>query len=161
MMTCVNCDINFLQRKAELIKTSDGYICTDCNAVRNDKNRAKYWNGPKNKIIRFYFYSTRGLALLNEARYLIMGVFALYYTLKLDNPVYLIGMFAVAIPVLIALGWLSVHHIGKVVDWLNIQFSTHFGRYQYTLLEEIRDAVRANSENGNSGNNIRKSADVL
>lgn len=106
------------------------------------EDKEKYWHGAKNRSIRLYFYTQRGLALLNEARYLIMGVFALYYTLKLDNPALMVAMFMVAVPVLIFLGWLSVNHMGKVIDWLNIQFSTHWGRYQYTLLEEIRDAVR-------------------
>lgn len=142
MKTCVECDVNFLQRKAELVVSDGEHICTDCRDVKKDRNRAKYWNGPKNKAIRFYFYSQRGLALLNEARYLIMGVFALYYTLRLENPAFLVVMFAIAIPILIFIGWVSVHHIGKVVDWLNVQFSTHFGRYQITLLEEIRDALK-------------------
>lgn len=143
MHTCIDCDINFLQRKSELVKTTDGgYICTDCRDLKEDRNRARYWNGSTNKLIRFYFYSQRGLALLNEGRYLIMGVFALYYTLKLENPLLLVGMFGVAVPVLIVLGWVQVHKVGKVVDWLSIQFSTHWGRYQYTLLEEIRDELR-------------------
>lgn len=115
----------------------------------DEKNRSLYWDGFKNKAIRFYFYVQRGLALLNEARYLIMGIFALYYTLRLDNPFILVGMFAIAIPVLIILGWLSVHHIGKVIDWLNIQYSTHFSRYQITLLEEIRDELRIKKESCN------------
>lgn len=143
MKVCSECDINFLYKKAELVKDADGEdICSECLDKKLDKNRVKYWNGSTNKLIRFYFYSQRGLALLNEGRYLVMAVFALYYTLKLSNPIYLIGMFGVAVPVLIVLGWVQVHKVGKVVDWLSIQFSTHFGRYQYTLLEEIRDSIR-------------------
>ena len=148
MNTCVDCDINFLQRKSELVRLDDqSHICTDCKDMRGDKNRAKYWKGGHNKAIRFYFYCQRGLSLLNEARYLLMGVFALYYTLKLTNPIYLVVMFAVAIPILIGLGWLSVHKIGKVIDWLNIEFSSHWSRYNYTLLEEIRDAVKEKKSN--------------
>lgn len=143
MHTCEDCDIGFLYKKAELISSTGGkYICTDCRDKKEDKNRAMYWNGSANKLIRFYFYSQRGLSLLNECRYLIMGVFALYYTLKLSNPLLLIVMFWLSVPVLIVLGWVQVHKVGKVVDWLSIQYSTHWGRYQYTLLEEIRDELR-------------------
>lgn len=143
MQTCIDCDINFLQRGSELIRhDGGGHICKECEARRVDKNIARYWNGSENKLIRFYFYSQRGLALLNEGRYLVMGVFALYYTLKLTNPIWLVGMFVVAVPVLIVLGWVAVHRVGKVVDWLNVQFSTHWGRYQYTLLETQVDLLK-------------------
>lgn len=148
MIVCSNCNINFIQRKSELIKDVDGtHICTDCHNHKVDKNHATYFLGGKNKAIRYYFYSQRGLALLNEGRYLIMGVFALYYTLKLTNPLMLVGMFAIAIPLLITIGWFSVNHVGKVVDYLNIKYSTHYGKLQFTLLEEIRDAVKAKNCN--------------
>ncbi len=114
--------------------------------ILDKNNKSLFWDGTENKLIRFYFYAQRGLSLLNEARYLLIGTFALYYTLRLDNPIFLVLIFLVAVPVLIALGWLSVHRMGKVIEWLNIQYSTHWGRYQYTLLEEIRDELRNKKE---------------
>ena len=100
------------------------------------ENKKKYWDGKSNKAIRYYFYAKRGLALLNEFRYLIMAIFALYYTLRLSNPIYLILMFCVSLPVLIGFGYLCVHHMAKVIEFLNVEFSTHFRRYQIQLQEK-------------------------
>lgn len=97
--------------------------------------KKKYWNGSTNKFIRYYFYSQRGLALFNEFRYLFMLIFGIYITFKLTNPIYLVGMFLISTPLLILVGYVSVHYVSKVMDWLSVEFSTHFGRYSYTLLE--------------------------
>jgi hypothetical protein len=99
--------------------------------------RDKYWNGAKNKVIRYYFYVRKGLELLNEFRYLIMGILGFYYALRLSNPFMLVIMFCIAVPILIVFGWLSVHHISRVVEWLAVQYSTHWSRYSYDLQEEI------------------------
>ena len=99
--------------------------------------KSQYWDGFKNKSIRYYYYVRRGLELLNEFRYLIMGILGFYYALKLDNPMMMVVMFGASIPILIILGWLMVHHIAKVIEWLNIQYSTHWSRYTYDLQEEI------------------------
>lgn len=111
--------------------------------------KEKYWDGNANKIIRYYYYSQRGLALFNEFRYVFMLIFGVYITLKLQNPLWLVGMFLISIPILIGVGWVAVHHVSKVVDWLSIEFSTHWGRYTYDLQEqqnriltEIRDEMK-------------------
>lgn len=98
-------------------------------------NKNIYWDGNSNKFIRYYFYSQRGLALFNEFRYLFMVIFGVYFALKLNNPIWFVLMFVVSVPILCFFGWLSVHKIAKVVDWLNIEFSTHWGRYGYELQE--------------------------
>jgi hypothetical protein len=64
-----------------------------------------------------------------------MTIFGLYVLLKLNNPVWFVAMFLLSLPVLILLGWIQVHHLAKVMDWLNIEFSTHWGRYGYELQE--------------------------
>jgi hypothetical protein len=64
-----------------------------------------------------------------------MAVFGLYYTLHLHQPLWLIGMFSISIPMLIAIGHFSLHHMGKVQDWLTVKFSTHYGKYTYDLME--------------------------
>jgi len=109
---------------------------------------SKYWDGNKNRSIRYYFYMQRGLTLLNEFRYLIMAVFAVYITLKFENPLMLPLMFLVALPVLVFLGYLSVHHIAKVIEYLNVQYATHWSRYgiglqekRNALLKEINEKI--------------------
>ena len=110
----------------------------------------KFWNGRKNKSIRYYFYMQQGLLLLNEFRYLIMAVFAVYLTFKLENPLFLPLMFLVALPVLVFLGYLSVHHIAKVIEYLNIQYSTHWSRYGIDLQEKRNKSLEEiNAKLGN------------
>lgn len=101
----------------------------------NEDLKKKYWDGKHNELIRYYYYSQRGLALFNEFRYVFMVIFGIYLALKLSNPLWLVAMFAVSLPLLIGIGWLAVHKISKVVDWLNVEFATHWGRYTYTLQE--------------------------
>lgn len=95
-----------------------------------------YWNGTTNKIVRFYFYIQRGLLFLNEFRYLIMAILAIYALLKMDNPWMMLLMFVVAIPVLTILGWIYTHKMAKVMDFLNVQYSTHWTRYSFELQEK-------------------------
>lgn len=102
----------------------------------------KYWNGTKNKIIRYYFYISKGLDLFNAFRYVFMAIFGLYLILKLKNAFWLLGMFSVSIPCLMAAGWYSIHHMGKVIDWLTTRFSSHYGLASFELQKEIRDAVQ-------------------
>lgn len=109
----------------------------------------QYWDGYKNKTIRYYFYVQKGLALFNEFRYLLMGVFALYMMMKLDNIILLPIMFFSAIPILLFFGWLSVHHIDKVIEFLNIQYATHFSRYNIKLQEEQLEELRRLNEKRN------------
>ena len=124
----------------------------------NRSNNVKaYWDGNQNKVIRYYFYSRRGLELFNEFRYLIMVIFGVYYTLKMSHPILLVLMFAISIPVLCIAGWVSVHKMSKVIDWLNVEFSTHWGRYGYELqekqnkiLSEINERIK---QIGNNNNN--------
>lgn len=122
-----------------------------------DEKNLQYWDGTENKVIRFYFYSQRGLALLNEARYLIMGAFALYYTLRLDNPIYLVLIFIGALPVMIFLGWLSVHRMGKVIDYLNVRFSTYYAKKQFDIFEGILKEIKLlNSKSENTSGNYKE-----
>jgi len=112
----------------------------------------RYWTGTKNKTIRYYYYIQKGLLLLNEMRYLILGIFTIYFTLKFDNILLIPLMFICCLPILLTLGWLAVHHMDKVIEYLNIEFATHFSRHnidlqerQLQMLGEILDELKRNS----------------
>ena len=109
--------------------------------VNDTENETKYWKGNKNKAIRYYFYAQNGLKLLNEFRYLLMAIFALYYALRIDNIFLIPIMFFVALPILILLGWISIHHMQKVMEWIDIKFATHWGRYSYELQEKRNELL--------------------
>ena len=102
----------------------------------------EYWTGFKNRIIRYHFYIQKGLDLFNSFRYLGLTIIGIYFALKVDNPSLLIIMFAVAIPLLMLVGWASVHHIGKVVDYLNVRFSSHYTIKTFELLTEILEEIK-------------------
>jgi hypothetical protein len=114
--------------------------------------KKRYWDGKQNQLIRYYYYSQRGLALFNEFRYVFMVIFGVYLAMKLTNPVWLVVMFAVSLPLLIGVGWLAVHKVSKVVDWLNVEFATHWGRYTFTLQELqnklLEDILKELKKNG-------------
>ncbi len=107
-----------------------------------DHKEHEYWQGTKNKLIRYYFYMSRGLDLFNNFRYIFMAIFGLYLVLKLKNALWLLAMLGISVPMLMVIGYYSIHHIGKIVDWLNVRFSTHYSLLQITLLEEIRDEIK-------------------
>jgi hypothetical protein len=47
------------------------------------------------------------------------------------------------------MGYLATHHINKIMDWLNIQFGTHYGIETFKLQQEIRDAVKKIADRDN------------
>ena len=107
----------------------------------NDEN---YTKGGKNRLIAGYFYLSNGLAILNEFRNLFLGIFALYITLKLTDPIIMVYLTIISIIVLTIVGYFVVHHVAKIKEWLTVKFGTHYGvkNYDYVkrqveLLEEI------------------------
>lgn len=90
----------------------------------------------KNNLIKLYFYLNNGVAILNNFRNLFLGIFALYFTLKLTSPILLVVMFLVAIPILVVCGYYNVHHISKLSEQLSVKFGTFYGIKQFELTEE-------------------------
>lgn len=101
-----------------------------------EEQKQKYWYGTKNKMIRYFYYVQRGLDTFNQAKYMLMAIFGLYIMLKMNNPLLLVAMFMSCIPVLIVVGYVTIHHMAKPTEWLGIQFGSHWGRYNYTLIEQ-------------------------
>lgn len=100
------------------------------------KINPKYWDGTHNKFIRYYYYVQRGLAFFNEFRYLIMAIFGLYYTLKMDNPFLIPVMFVICTPFLLVIGYLYIHKMAKIMEYYTLLFSTHWGLYTMDLTEQ-------------------------
>lgn len=112
--------------------------------MRNQEtDRKQNWDGAKNKSVRMYFYCQRGLALINEFRYVIMTIFGVYMLLKLNNPWIMVAMFVVIVPILIVLGWMQVHHMAKVMNWLDVEFASFWSRYGFELSERSVKALES------------------
>ena len=108
--------------------------------------KIKYWDGGLNHSIRFYFYIQRGLALLNEFRYLVMIVMATYALLRLENPWLMPIMFFASLPVLLVFGHISVHTMSKVMDFLGVQFGTYQSKRSLELQEQTLEALNKLNE---------------
>jgi membrane protein implicated in regulation of membrane protease activity len=115
------------------------------------KDDKQYLEGTENWFIRAYFYCSNGLIILNEFRNLFLGILGLYIALKWDNIGLAIGLFVISVIILTIAGYYKVHKVGKVTEFLNIRFSSHFGKktYDFTednnkLLREIRDLLNEN-----------------
>jgi hypothetical protein len=100
------------------------------------KDDKVYLKGTENKAIRWYFYLNAGLNVLNQFRNLLIGVFAIYAFMKLDNVLWLPVMLLPCLPVLALLGWYQTHRMAKISEWLALRFSTHFGIKQFNYQEE-------------------------
>ena len=123
--------------------------------IRKKYRNVSYWKGSKNKAVRWYFYCQRGLALFNEFRYLIMLIFGAYMLLKLDNWLWMLLMFSVSVPALVFFGWLQTHHMAKIMDWLGVEFASHWSRYGLAMSERSLDMAEENYTN------IKKMAKIL
>ena len=121
--------------------------------------RLQYWVGWKNKVYRYWFYIKQGNGVINEFRNLFLIILGTVFTFKQDFPIlkdlrFLSIIFGVCFLALFITGYYFTHKVNKVIDWLSIEFSTHWGRYGYflqekqnTLLEEILKNFKL-SENG-------------
>lgn len=105
---------------------------------RIDEYVPQYWEGRKNILIRYYIYALKGLGQVNEFKYLAAGILATYYTLKFTNPIWMLWIFSISIPVLIIIGRWQLHKVSKVTEWVNTQFGSVNGYNGYNMqIEQI------------------------
>lgn len=112
----------------------------------NPENQKNYWDGNLNKCYRFWFYLNRGIDMFNQWKYIFALFFGIYFTLHLKNPLWLLAMVCISLPILMFFGYWSVHKMGKVIEWLTIKYSTHYANYQIELFEQIRDELKTLNE---------------
>lgn len=95
-----------------------------------------YDKGVVNQGVRVWFYLQRGLDLLNTFKYLVAGILAFYYALKLDSYEVLVFLFVISIPILTFFGWFHTHKMAKALEWRNMVFSSYFARHNVDLAEQ-------------------------
>ena len=121
---------------------------TQFNAFEiNESTRKRYFDGWKNKLIRIYYYIKTGLNVVNEWKYIAVGIIALAVLLKLDGIRWLIGMGVISVPILLVIGYLWAHKVEKRFEWFNIEFTTHFSKRNYALQERQTKALEDILEN--------------
>lgn len=85
---------------------------------------------------KIIFYILRGVDFVNNFKYVGVFIFGIYVLLKLDNAWWLVLISIIALPILLVLGWVFVHKLAKIIDWLTIQYATFWSRYSFTLQEK-------------------------
>ncbi len=110
--------------------------------------------GIENKLIRYYFYLNTGLNILNQFRNLFLGIFALYFTFHFTDPLLLAVLFVVGTIILTFMGYYSIHRMNKVLEWVGMRFSTHYGirtynfaQGQYEEAKKIRELLEEYEKN--------------
>lgn len=111
--------------------------------MEHDDKNPQYWNGAENRAIRHGFYCLKGVDIFNMVRNPIWTILGIYAILKLDNPWWIVVMTVPSIIVFWLAGYLWVHRVGRVFDYLTVRFSTHYAKKQFDIFEgmlkELRD----------------------
>lgn len=116
----------------------------------NDDYHSKSW---MNLAKKGYFYLGRGLAELNNWKNLFIGIIGLCIAVKIESIWIMAVIFAISIPILIVAGYVMVHRVSRMMDYLSIKFGSHFATRnfdyvegQYELMKEIRNMLAENKK---------------
>lgn len=93
----------------------------------------EYWEGNQNIINRYWTYLKKGLDLITEARYLIISILGGYAVLKLTNPLWLVAMFVVSIPILTVVGRWYLIKVSKAQEFVTTVKGSVLGYKPYNL----------------------------
>lgn len=90
--------------------------------------------------------------MINEFRNVFFIIIGAYFSLKINLPIWMgavimLGMFLISIPILIVAGWFSVHRMGKVIDYLNVKFSTHYAKEQFEIFKGMYSELKEINKN--------------
>jgi hypothetical protein len=106
--------------------------------------KPEYWEGRKNVFVRYWVYLSTGLDFINQAKYLIAGIMAVYALLHFTNPWTMVIMFLVSVPIITVLGHWKLYKVSKTQEYVSTTKGTvtGYGVYNMTvkmvqLLEKI------------------------
>ena len=109
----------------------------------------EYWKGNGNRLVRMYYYAQRGLALLNDFKYLFAAILGVYITLKFTNPIWMGVMAIVSLPPLIFIGRWQLRKVARVSEWVGTHFGSVLGYNRYNievrmvnLMEDIKEELK-------------------
>ena len=111
----------------------------------------EFWEGKTNILVRLWTYAKRGLDIVNDFKYLGAGIFASYYTLKLVNPIWMVMMFVVALPILILIGRWHLFRASKTQEFVTTVKGSVLGydsfNIQVEILEKLEEINKKLDEN--------------
>ena len=101
-----------------------------------------YWEGKQNIVNRYWTYLKKGLDLITEARYLIISILGGYAVLKLTDPLWLVAMFGVSIPILTVVGRWYLIHVSKAQEFVTTVKGSVLGYKPYNISVENLEIQR-------------------
>lgn len=97
-------------------------------------------SGPKNWSVRLYFYATKGMDIINYFRVLGMGILGFCFITKISDPLKICVFFVIAFPIVIFIGYIFVHYMAVVLEFLGVRYTTAWNKYSFELQERQTDA---------------------
>lgn len=101
----------------------------------------EFWEGKENIFVRLLTYSKVGVNQLNDYKYVGATIFGLYYTFKLENPIWLFVMVIISLPLILLLGRWWLHKGAKSSEYVTTQKGTVLGYGAYNAQIEIVDRL--------------------
>lgn len=103
----------------------------------DENSEQRYFKGWINYTIRLYYYLQEGLAQVNQAKNVILGLAAFAVLTRIEKQYWLIGLIGLSlVPVLILLGWMWVKRARKSIEYFNIKYTSTFGKYGVEMQEK-------------------------
>ena len=118
----------------------------DFEQLQIDTSAKQYWEGHENRLIRLWVYTQRGLQMINEFKYLVAGILAIYALLKFHTPIWMLIVVVVSIPPLIILGRWQLRKIQRVSEWVGNMYGSVVGFRQYNCEIEMLKNLREINE---------------
>ena len=130
-------------------------FCQDMNDMelkKIDDWVPEYWEGKTNLLIRLWTYAKRGLDIVNDFKYVGAGIFGVYFTLKLANPLWIAAMLLGGMPVLIVIGRWHLTRASKAQEFVTTVKGSVVGYSSYNLQVEQVALLKQILEKLNNGN---------
>jgi len=104
--------------------------------------KEKYWDGKWNRIVRHYFYIKKGVEEFNFFRYIILSVGIIYAYFNFTNLWLFPIMLFCCLPCLDLTGYISVHRVDKVMEFLQVRYATHYSHYNIEIQEHQKSDLK-------------------
>lgn len=118
----------------------------------NEQYMKEFSGGMFNKLVRVWFYLQAGIDVINQFKYVVLGIFGIYVALKFTSYFWLLGMFAICLPILTIAGWVYINKMARNLSLTSLLKSSFFGsmdidlnKKQVELLTEILTQLRKNN----------------
>jgi len=110
--------------------------------IETTQYKKVYWEGSQNRLIRWWIYLLKGLNMVNEFKYVVATIIALYAILHFHTPVWMIIAGSACLPPLIILGRWNVKKASKVNQWIDTEFGNIIKWNDYNIKVETLNKLK-------------------